>query len=228
MIEMLDLSSNIHANDWVHSEEIGSLLKSHSDELYGVLEKDKCGHNQYTSLADLSHDERLSLINSWHIQTKDRPISVKDTLSVIGLCQPSTNIPQTIDTVIVENKYWKVVVPKRAVAQYETLILPTQHCNFGQKSNYIEKTALAKILAKLATRFDNLMMMSTGCEINWHGINNAAGSSYASYRPVTDPDVKETAQSRHLHMNKRYLEPEEVAAKLRDISDLHFKDIFAA
>ena len=70
---------------------------------------------------------------------------------------------------MVENEHWLAVVPYWAVWPFETLLLPRRHVLRLPDLTDAERDALADILKRLLTRYDNLFEMSFPYSMGWHG-----------------------------------------------------------
>jgi UDPglucose--hexose-1-phosphate uridylyltransferase len=70
---------------------------------------------------------------------------------------------------VVENDDWLAVVPYWAVWPFEVLLLPRRHALRLPGLSDAERHALADILKRLLTRYDNLFEMSFPYSMGWHG-----------------------------------------------------------
>jgi UDPglucose--hexose-1-phosphate uridylyltransferase len=70
---------------------------------------------------------------------------------------------------VVENEHWLAVVPFWAVWPFETLLLPRRHVGHLPDLVAAERQALAEILKRLLTRYDNLFQVSFPYSMGWHG-----------------------------------------------------------
>ena len=73
------------------------------------------------------------------------------------------------DRVVVENRDWAAVVPFWAVWPFETLILPRRHRRHLVELSSEERDALAELLKRLLTIYDNLFETSFPYSMGWHG-----------------------------------------------------------
>ncbi|RME77580.1 MAG: UDP-glucose--hexose-1-phosphate uridylyltransferase, partial [Chloroflexi bacterium] len=73
------------------------------------------------------------------------------------------------ERVVVENEHWLAVVPYWAVWPFETLLLPRRHVLRLPDLSGEERDALASILKRLLTRYDNLFETSFPYSMGWHG-----------------------------------------------------------
>ena len=70
---------------------------------------------------------------------------------------------------VVENEHWLAVVPFWAVWPFETLLLPRRHVLRFPDLTAGERDALAAMLKRLLTRYDNLFEVSFPYSMGWHG-----------------------------------------------------------
>jgi UDPglucose--hexose-1-phosphate uridylyltransferase len=73
------------------------------------------------------------------------------------------------DRLVVENEHWLAVVPFWAFWPFETLLLPRRHVLRLPDLDGSERQALADILKRLLTRYDNLFLTSFPYSMGWHG-----------------------------------------------------------
>jgi UDPglucose--hexose-1-phosphate uridylyltransferase len=73
------------------------------------------------------------------------------------------------ERVVVENRHWLAVVPFWAIWPFETLLLPRRHVLRLPDLSDVERDALAQILKRLLTKYDNLFEVSFPYSMGWHG-----------------------------------------------------------
>ncbi len=73
------------------------------------------------------------------------------------------------ERVVVQNDHWLAVVPFWAVWPFETLLLPRRHVLRLPDLSNVEREALASVLKRLLTRYDNLFETSFPYSMGWHG-----------------------------------------------------------
>ncbi|MCA9935967.1 MAG: UDP-glucose--hexose-1-phosphate uridylyltransferase, partial [Anaerolineales bacterium] len=73
------------------------------------------------------------------------------------------------DRLVVTNAYWLAVVPYWAIWPFELLLLPRRHVLRLPDLSSDERDALADILKRLLTRYDNLFETSFPYSMGWHG-----------------------------------------------------------
>ncbi len=81
------------------------------------------------------------------------------------------------ERVVVDNDHWLAVVPYWAVWPFETLLLPRRHVLHLPDLNEAERDALAGILKRLLTKYDNLFEVSFPYSMGWHGAPNYSSGS---------------------------------------------------
>jgi UDPglucose--hexose-1-phosphate uridylyltransferase len=73
------------------------------------------------------------------------------------------------ERVVIHNDHWLAVVPYWAVWPFELLLLPRRHVLRLPDLSHAERDALAGILKRLLTRYDNLFETSFPYSMGWHG-----------------------------------------------------------
>jgi len=144
--------------------------------------------------------------------------------------------------VVVKNDHWAALVPWWAVWPFEILVLPHQrHISSISSLSAPEKLALAKILANITKKYDNLFRCSFAYSMGIH------------QRPVPPPQPhpegsQDGDEVAHLHLHftppllrsacvkkflvgfelmaeaQRDLTPEQAAERLRSCADVHYLD----
>ncbi len=133
--------------------------------------------------------------------------------------------------VIVENEHWVLVAPYWAVWPYETLLLPRRHVQRLPDLEPAERAALADILKRLLTRYDNLFQVSFPYSMGWHGAPTDGGEHpqwqlHAHFYPplLRSATVKKFMVGYEMLAEaQRDLTPEQCAATLQALSEAHFK-----
>lgn len=141
--------------------------------------------------------------------------------------------------IVVDNDHWLAVVPFWAVWPFETLLLPRRHVLRLPDLTGDERDALADILKRLLTRYDNLFETSFPYSMGWHGAPMTPGADTADAEAVNHwqlhahfyPPLLRSATVRKwmvgyemLAEAQRDLTPEQAAERLRALSDIHYKD----
>ncbi len=139
------------------------------------------------------------------------------------------------ERVVVQNEAWLAVVPYWAVWPFETLLLPRRPVQRLPDLHEEERQALASILKRLLTRYDNLFETSFPYSMGWHGApfesnvgpgDHAHWQLHAHFYPplLRSANVKKFSVGYEmLGESQRDLTAEEAAMRLRDLSDHHFK-----
>lgn len=144
------------------------------------------------------------------------------------------------ERVVVEDKHWLAVVPFWAIWPFETLLLPRRHVLRLPDLSEAERGALAGVLKRLLTRYDNLFQVSFPYSMGWHGA--PTGPSAHS----EDADGKYLHWQLHAHFYppllrsatvkkfmvgyemlaeaQRDLTAEQAAARLRALPEVHYKE----
>ncbi|MCL4266354.1 MAG: UDP-glucose--hexose-1-phosphate uridylyltransferase [Anaerolineae bacterium] len=146
------------------------------------------------------------------------------------------------ERVVVQNGAWTAVVPYWAIWPYEILLLPRRHVLRLPDLTDAERDALADILKRLLTRYDNLFETSFPYSMGWHG---------APYTPETCQVSKKPDRSGYTHWQlhahfyppllrsatvkkfmvgyemlgeaQRDLTAEQAAARLREVSEVYYQ-----
>ena len=135
------------------------------------------------------------------------------------------------DRLVVENADWVVVVPFWATWPYETLLLPRRAVRRLPELDDQMRTALADILKRLLTRYDNLFQVSFPYSMGWHGAPFVDGDAahwrlHAHFYPplLRSATVKKFMVGYEMLAEaQRDLTAEQAAEKLRALSEVHFK-----
>ncbi len=138
------------------------------------------------------------------------------------------------ERVIVENEDWIAVVPYWAIWPYETLVIPRAPVQKMPDLNDTQRDALADILKRLTTRYDNLFETSFPYSMGWHGA--LLGDQFHADQPHWQlhahfyPPLLRSATVRKFMVGyemmaeaQRDITPEQAAARLRDLAETHYK-----
>ncbi|WP_333795615.1 UDP-glucose--hexose-1-phosphate uridylyltransferase [Rheinheimera sp.] len=144
---------------------------------------------------------------------------------------------QSQERLVLQNEHWLVVVPYWASWPFETLLLPKAQVARMEQLSAAQQLALADILQRLTSRYDNLFQCAFPYSMGWHGA------------PYLSADHKEPDNPQHwqLHAHfyppllrsasikkfmvgyemlaeaQRDMTPEQAAERLRAQSDIHYK-----
>ena len=135
------------------------------------------------------------------------------------------------ERVIVANDDWVALVPYWAVWPFETLLLPRRPVLRLPDLGAAPRDALADILKRLLTRYDNLFETSFPYSMGWHGAPWSAGdySHWQLHAHFYPPLLRSVTVKKFmvgyemLGEAQRDITPEQAAARLREVSDIHYK-----
>lgn len=133
---------------------------------------------------------------------------------------------------VVENDDWIVVVPYWAGWPFETLLLPKFDVKRMVDLAPAQKETLADILKKITIKYDNLFNCSFPYSMGWHGApydgeTHAEWTLHASFFPplLRSATVRKFMVGYEMMAeSQRDLTAEQAAARLRDASDVHYKE----
>lgn len=133
--------------------------------------------------------------------------------------------------VVLQNDHWVVLMPFWAIWPFETLLVPRRHVLRLPDLTHDEREALADILKRLLTRYDNVFEVSFPYTMGWHGAPTDNGDYpywqlHAHFLPplLRSATVKKFMVGYEmLSEAQRDITQEQAAARLRELSDIHFK-----
>ncbi|MGC8878317.1 MAG: UDP-glucose--hexose-1-phosphate uridylyltransferase [Anaerolineae bacterium] len=133
--------------------------------------------------------------------------------------------------IVVENAYWLAVVPFWAVWPFEILLLPKRHVLHLPMLDEAERDALADVLKRLLTRYDNLFQVSFPYSMGWHGAPcGTEACIHWQLHAHFYPPLLRSATVRKFMVGyemlaeaQRDLTAEQAAERLRTLSDVHYK-----
>jgi UDPglucose--hexose-1-phosphate uridylyltransferase len=131
---------------------------------------------------------------------------------------------------VVEDAHWLAVVPYWAIWPFEILLLPRRPVLRLPDLEDAERLALAAILKRLLTRYDNLFEASFPYSMGWHGAPNGGNRQphwqlHAHFYPplLRSASVKKFMVGYEMLAEpQRDLTPEEAAERLRAASEVHY------
>ena len=134
--------------------------------------------------------------------------------------------------VVVENEHWLAVVPYWAIWPFETLVMPRAHVLRLPDLTGDQRDALADVLKRLLTRYDNLFETSFPYSMGWHGAPNDDGNyDHWQLHAHFYPPLLRSATVRKFMVGyellaqvQRDLTPEQAADRLRSLPDVHYKN----
>lgn len=138
------------------------------------------------------------------------------------------------ERVVVANDHWLAVVPYWATWPFELMLLP--HARPVARLpdlDGVERDALADVAKRAFTRLDNLFETSFAYTFGWHGAPFTADADLDAWQLHAHayPPLLRSATVRKFMVGfellaeaQRDLTPEQAAARLRDLSDVHYKE----
>ena len=134
---------------------------------------------------------------------------------------------------VVENDHWLAVVPFWAIWPFETMLLPRRHTLRLTDLDDEQRDALADILKRLLTRYDNLFETSFPYSMGWHGAptgDQLDDSEHWQLHAHFFPPLLRSATVRKFMVGyellaeaQRDLTAEQAAARLHALPDVHYK-----
>jgi len=136
------------------------------------------------------------------------------------------------ERIVVINDDWLVVVPYWAAWPFETLLLPRFAVSRITELNEQQQLSLADILKQITIRYDNLFNCSFPYSMGWHGAPfdgelHSEWTLHASFFPplLRSATVRKFMVGYEMMAEaQRDLTPEQAAQKLRDVSNIHYKE----
>ncbi|MDY4594327.1 MAG: galactose-1-phosphate uridylyltransferase [[Pasteurella] aerogenes] len=136
------------------------------------------------------------------------------------------------ERIVVETEDWVAVVPYWAVWPFETLLLPKSHIKRLTDLNEAQGKDLAVALKKLTTKYDNLFGVSFPYSMGFHaapfnGEENEHWQLHAHFYPplLRSATVRKFMVGYEmLGESQRDLTAEQAAARLRELSDIHYSE----
>jgi UDPglucose--hexose-1-phosphate uridylyltransferase len=134
------------------------------------------------------------------------------------------------ERIVAANEHFTVVVPFWAVWPFEVLVVAHRAVSTLPALTQIERRALADVFKRITTRYDNLFEISFPYSMGFHqSPNDGAGHPEWVLHAHFYPPLLRSATVRKfmvgyemLGMPQRDITPETAAARLRDLSEIHF------
>ena len=134
------------------------------------------------------------------------------------------------ERIVLENDQFAVLVPWWAVWPFEVLVLSKRHLGRLPDLSADERDALADVLKRLTTRYDNLFETSFPYTMGFHqaptdGLDHAEWHFHAHFYPplLRSATVRKFMVGfEMLGMPQRDITPESAAERLRALSETHF------
>ncbi len=135
------------------------------------------------------------------------------------------------DRIVVQNAHWLAIVPYWAIWPFEVLLIPRRHVLQIPDLTEVERDGLSDILKRLLTRYDNLFETPFPYSMGWHGAPTDEGEySHWQLHAHFYPPLLRSATVRKfmvgyemLAESQRDLTAEQAAKRLRNVSDIHYK-----
>ena len=135
------------------------------------------------------------------------------------------------ERVILANQSWVALVPYWAVWPFETLLLPRRHTLRLPDLEVVEREALADILKRLLTRYDNLFETSFPYSMGWHAapMDDQDYSHWQLHAHFYPPLLRSSTVKKFmvgyemLGEPQRDITPEQAAERLRSLPEIHYK-----
>jgi UDPglucose--hexose-1-phosphate uridylyltransferase len=138
---------------------------------------------------------------------------------------------QQEERLVISNDHWVVVVPFWATWPFELLLLPRRHTLRLPELDDEQRGALAAILKRLLTRYDNLFETSFPYSMGWHGapVDNGRYDHWQLHAHFYPPLLRSATVKKFmvgfemLAEAQRDLTPEQAAGRLREVSEIHYR-----
>jgi len=149
------------------------------------------------------------------------------------LCDYSATEIATGERVVCENDHFLAVVPFWGVYPFEVMILSKEHRISIDELDDNARDALADILKRVTTRYDNLFLTPFPYSMGFHqaptdGEDNQHAHLHAHFYPplLRSATVKKFLVGFEiLGGPQRDITPEAAAARIRDLSERHYLDV---
>jgi len=144
------------------------------------------------------------------------------------------------ERVVVQTEHWLAVVPFWATWPFEILLLPRFAVQQMPQLTQTQRADLAIALKRLTSRYDNLFQCSFPYSMGWHGAPFAGHGVDKDMRPWQlhahfYPPLLRSATVRKFMVGfemlaeaQRDLTPEQAAAQLRAVPDVHYREDISA
>jgi UDPglucose--hexose-1-phosphate uridylyltransferase len=151
------------------------------------------------------------------------------------LCDVLSAERQAGERLVVANEYFTALTPFWAVWPFEVLLVANRHCGALPDLTGAEVSGLADILKQVTTRYDNLFEVSFPYSMGFHqapcdGKNHSSWHLHAHFYPplLRSATVRKFMVGfEMLGMPQRDLTPETAAARLREVSEIHYKQLIS-
>jgi UDPglucose--hexose-1-phosphate uridylyltransferase len=135
------------------------------------------------------------------------------------------------ERVVVQTPHWLAVVPYWATWPFETLLLPRFAVQRLPQLTSVQRADLAIALKTLTSRYDNLFQCSFPYSMGWHGapFDTTDAAPWQLHAHFYPPLLRSATVRKFmvgfemLAEAQRDLTPEQAAAQLRAVSDVHYR-----
>ncbi|MGL5186511.1 MAG: UDP-glucose--hexose-1-phosphate uridylyltransferase [Plesiomonas shigelloides] len=135
--------------------------------------------------------------------------------------------------IVVETEHWVALVPYWAAWPFETMLLPKTHIRRMSELTDEQRDDLALAIKKLTSRYDNLFQCAFPYSMGWHYapfFDAEQDIEHWQLHALFYPPLLRSASVRKfmvgyemLAESQRDLTAEQAAQRLRDVSDVHYK-----
>lgn len=134
------------------------------------------------------------------------------------------------DRIVVDGVHWAALVPYWATWPFETIVIPRAPIHRITEVEGATRSSLADVLSEILTRYDNLFEHPFPYSMGWHGAPFGPGDiDHWQLHAHFYPPLLRSASVRKFMVGyellaeaQRDLSPEEAAARLRDVSTVHY------
>jgi UDPglucose--hexose-1-phosphate uridylyltransferase len=134
------------------------------------------------------------------------------------------------ERLVCENEFFAALVPFWAIYPFEVMVLSRDHHASIDEFDAAERLALADILKKVTTRYDNLFLTPFPYSMGFHqkptdGNDHEYGHFHAHFYPplLRSATIRKFLVGFELLGSpQRDITPEAAAARLRDLSEIHY------
>lgn len=136
--------------------------------------------------------------------------------------------------IVTETEHWVALVPYWAAWPFESMLLPKAPARRMSDLSAAQRSDLALALKKLTSRYDNLFHCAFPYSMGWHYapfFTDGRDTAHWQLHALFYPPLLRSASVRKfmvgyemLAETQRDITPEQAAQRLRDVSDIHYKD----
>lgn len=173
------------------------------------------------TFAGLTTSQRLQQINQW--KNAEQSSQFKGRCEFVELNEVTANQEQIESTIVCENQDWVVHSIVTDETAFATCLTAKRRDTQLASLTDAETASLASILAKLSTRYDNLMMSDVALDLEWQ--RNTAQSSVCAAIIIPRGSEGDGVFGVQRFIGSDFT-AEQSARRLRNLSDIHFRDLF--